>query len=52
MPVQRLQMSEMFYEAKSFNQPISNWNTSNVTGMIDMFKGAASYFYPKPKGAE
>jgi surface protein len=33
----------MFYHAKSFNQDISNWNTSNVKNMYGMFQGAKSF---------
>ena len=30
-------MQYMFYEAKSFNQPLDNWDTGNVTNMSYMF---------------
>ena len=36
-------MKEMFFNASSFNQPISNWSTSNVTDMSGMFYGASSF---------
>ena len=45
-------MTWMFNYAKSFNQPIGNCDTSNVTDMGFMFYGAESYRYPKPRGAE
>ncbi|MBQ3945351.1 MAG: BspA family leucine-rich repeat surface protein, partial [Alphaproteobacteria bacterium] len=45
-------MHWMFYDAKSFNQPIGNWDTSNVKNIYNMFGGASSYSYPKPKGAK
>ena len=28
----------MFAEATSFNQPLDNWNVSNVTDMVGMFE--------------
>ena len=31
-------MSEMFSGAASFNQPLNDWNVSNVKYMNDMFK--------------
>ena len=39
-------MAEMFYDAKSFNQPLNNWNVSNVTFMNRMFNGARSFNQP------
>jgi surface protein len=35
-------MSWMFKEADLFNQDLSNWDTSKVTNMSRMFKGANS----------
>ena len=36
-------MSVMFYNATVFNGNISNWDTSSVTNMSYMFKGAESF---------
>ena len=33
----------MFTDARSFNRNLNNWNTSNVTNMSNMFKGATAY---------
>jgi surface protein len=33
----------MFENAQSFNQDLSNWNTSKVTNMSRMFDGAQSF---------
>ena len=33
-------MQSMFYLTEAFNQPISGWNTANVTSMWGMFKDA------------
>jgi len=32
-----------FYQARAFNQDISNWNTSKVTNMSTMFSGAFAF---------
>ena len=39
-------MSNMFSIARSFNQPIGNWNVSNVTNMSGMFFKAKSFNQP------
>ena len=33
----------MFDECKSFNQPLNNWNASNVTNMRSMFVNCKSF---------
>jgi surface protein len=30
-------MSQMFYDAEKFNQPLNNWNVAKVTNMSEMF---------------
>lgn len=42
-------MSFMFEEAKKFNQPLNNWNTSKVTSMTKMFCKAKSFNQPLDK---
>ncbi|SFN57716.1 Por secretion system C-terminal sorting domain-containing protein [Chryseobacterium oleae] len=39
-------LSNMFYNARTFNQPIGNWNTSNVTNMSNMFNQAKLFNQP------
>lgn len=36
-------LSNMFFEAASFNGEVGNWNTSNVTNMEGVFFGAAAF---------
>ena len=36
-------MNYIFYNAHEFNQPISNWDVSNVTDMEEMFNYAKSF---------
>ena len=36
-------MSSLFANAHSFNQPLNKWNVSNVTSMKEMFEGANSF---------
>ena len=46
LPVTVTDLSGMFSGAKSFNEPIGNWNTENVTFMRSMFAGAISFNQP------
>jgi surface protein len=39
-------MEYMFKDARSFNQPLNNWNVSNVTNMAGMFFNARSFNQP------
>ncbi|MBQ4360493.1 MAG: BspA family leucine-rich repeat surface protein, partial [Proteobacteria bacterium] len=48
-------MREMFYNAEAFNQPLNQWDVSNVNDMTEMFREALSFnHYPSswivPKG--
>tara|TARA_B100002052_G_scaffold292273_1_gene313590 strand:+ start:1222 stop:1452 length:231 start_codon:yes stop_codon:yes gene_type:complete len=36
----------MFYFARSFNQPLNDWNVSNVRGMFAMFSHAYNFNQP------
>ena len=36
----------MFASARSFNQPLNNWNVSNVEDMESMFNYATSFNQP------
>ena len=36
----------MFWSAESFNQPLNNWNVSNVDFMGNMFDGALCFNQP------
>ena len=37
------------FNASSFNQPLNNWDVSNVTNMTKMFSGARSFNQPLNK---
>jgi len=39
-------MSGMFHGATNFNQPLNDWNTSQVTSMNSMFKSATNFNQP------
>ena len=39
----------MFFNASSFNQPLNNWDVSNVKNMWRMFSGARSFNQPLNK---
>jgi surface protein len=39
-------MTQMFYDATAFNQPIGAWNTSKVTDMQSLFASAAVFNQP------
>ena len=42
-------MNYVFEDAQSFNQPLENWNVSNVESMGGMFSGAKSFNQPLDK---
>ena len=39
-------MSYLFNGMKNFNEPIDQWNTSEVTNMSQMFQNASSFNQP------
>ena len=39
-------MGYMFQNARSFNQPLNNWNVSKVETMFAMFDDATSFNQP------
>ena len=36
-------MDSMFDNANNFNQPLNNWNVSNVNNMAAMFRGTHNF---------
>ena len=42
-------MSGMFFEAITFNQPLENWDVSNVEEMMCMFREAKNFNQPLDK---
>jgi len=36
-------MDYLFSDCKEFNQPLNNWDTSNVTHMENMFYGCEKF---------
>ena len=41
-------MNSMFTGATSFNQPLNNWNVSNVTNMSEMFSALEVINFNQP----
>jgi len=39
-------MKDMFKNASLFNQPLNNWNVSNVVWLVGLFDGARSFNQP------
>jgi len=46
LPVTATNLSEMFANARAFNQAIGSWNTANVTNMSGMFSDASTFNQP------
>ena len=46
LPPNVTNMSYMFVNCTSFNQPLNTWNTSKVTSMASMFWGSTSFNQP------
>lgn len=42
-PIGLTSYKDMFYQANSFNDDLSQWNTASITDMSGMFKGASSF---------
>jgi len=42
-------MERMFSSARSFNQPLGQWDVSKNTNMSNMFRNASIYRYKKLK---